>query len=120
MKTTTKPRAVVMIEIDGVAGFLPKARIPPPVAGGSRRQHPSLSAIVVWALLVLFVLSSIRASAVVRDGGIDPSSLGKGDWIYYLSTATNHLGGNVLSVTNENSSSWIGTNGQAGSNRAAA
>jgi hypothetical protein len=40
---------------------------------------------------------------VIRDGGIDPANLGKGDWIYYTSMATNKLGGNVSSVTNENS-----------------
>src|SRR5262249_31802126 len=33
----------------------------------------------------------------------DPANLGKGDWIYYTSMATNKLGGNVLSVTNETS-----------------
>ena len=43
------------------------------------------------------------ASAQVRDGGIDPWNLGKGDWIYYMSMATNQLGGNVSTVTNENS-----------------
>src|SRR5882672_3391537 len=39
--------------------------------------------------------------AEIRDGGIDPSNLGKGEWIYYMSDATNRLGGNVSSVTNE-------------------
>src|SRR5947208_13082031 len=44
-----------------------------------------------------------RAFAVLRDGGIDPWNLGKGDWIYYMSTATNKLGRNISTVTNENS-----------------
>src|SRR5206468_8909000 len=38
----------------------------------------------------------------IRDGGIDPWNLGKGDWIYFMSGATNKLGGNVQSVINEN------------------
>ena len=33
------------------------------------------------------------------DHGVDPENLGTGDWIYVLSTATEHLGGNVESVT---------------------
>jgi len=43
------------------------------------------------------------ASAQIRDGGIDPANLGKGEWLYYMSSATNQLGGYVSSVTNENS-----------------
>src|SRR6185312_5183944 len=39
--------------------------------------------------------------AVIRDGGIDPADLGKGEWIYYMSSTTNKLGGNVSAVTNE-------------------
>src|SRR6267378_6479196 len=39
----------------------------------------------------------------LRDGGIDPSNLGKGDWLYSVSDATNRLGNHVSSVTNENS-----------------
>lgn len=50
-----------------------------------------------------FLLGIIPARAVIRDGGIDPANLGKGDWIYYMSMATNQLGGNVASVTNEHS-----------------
>src|SRR4051794_12681362 len=58
------------------------------------------------AILVslLFVhLAVFPASAVIRDGGIDPANLGKGEWIYFMSDVTNKVGGNVLSVTNENS-----------------
>lgn len=40
------------------------------------------------------------APAQLRDGGIDPWNLGKGDWIYILSDATNRLGGVVPGVTN--------------------
>ncbi|HOC56030.1 MAG TPA: fibronectin type III domain-containing protein, partial [Verrucomicrobiota bacterium] len=50
-----------------------------------------------------FGLLPLPAAGQIRDGGIDPWNLGKGDWIYYMSRATNHLGGNVMSVTNENS-----------------
>lgn len=39
----------------------------------------------------------------IRDGGIDPWNLGKGDWIYSIRDATNQLGGHVAGVTNENS-----------------
>ena len=38
--------------------------------------------------------------AKVFDGGVDSANLGKGDWIYYVSQATNKLGGAVNSVTN--------------------
>lgn len=41
--------------------------------------------------------------AQIRDGGIDPKNLGKGDWVYSITDATNKLGGHVTSVTNENS-----------------
>src|SRR5437870_8666767 len=43
------------------------------------------------------------ANAQIRDGGIDPSNLGKGDWIFSIVDATNHLSGHVSSVTNETS-----------------
>ncbi len=39
------------------------------------------------------------SSAKVMDNGVDPENLGTGDWIYFLSEATNRLGGNVESVT---------------------
>jgi len=45
-----------------------------------------------------FTLSQ-SARGVIRDGGIDPANLGKGDWIYILPNAINHMGGNVPSVT---------------------
>ncbi len=57
-------------------------------------------------LLVCVFLAGAFAVSLpgqIRDGGIDPYNLGKGDWIYYMSDATNRLGGNVSSVTNENS-----------------
>jgi len=56
----------------------------------------------VVALLTLGLFTQPVAGQI-RDGGIDPWNLGKGDWIYFMSQATNRLGGNVLSVTNENS-----------------
>lgn len=56
-------------------------------------------------LFCLIALGWLTASAglgqVLRDGGIDPANLGKGDWIYFMNAATNKLGGNVSSVTNE-------------------
>ncbi len=51
----------------------------------------------------LVLAFALHSSAQIRDGGIDPYNLGKGDWIYFMSDATNRLGGNVASVTNENS-----------------
>src|SRR5437773_12190650 len=55
-----------------------------------------------WVIAFTF-LSTLagEAFAAIRDGGIDPANLGKGEWIYYMSDATNRLGGNVSSVTNE-------------------
>src|SRR6266568_8491079 len=56
------------------------------------------------ALLLAAVLySGVSSPAQIRDGGIDPWNLGKGDWIYSMTDATNKLGGHVSSVTNENS-----------------
>ena len=65
-----------------------------------RALHPSLSPAPI---LLASIFASSCVLGVIRDGGIDPANLGKGDWIYYTSSATNHLGGNVMSVTNENS-----------------
>jgi hypothetical protein len=39
-----------------------------------------------------------RARAEILSGGVDPTHLGKGDWIYVLSQAEAKLGGNVQSV----------------------
>ena len=55
----------------------------------------------IWLLPLL--ISASNTFAVIRDGGIDPANLGKGDWIYSIQDATNKLGGHVTSVTNENS-----------------
>jgi len=51
----------------------------------------------------LLILAGLPASAVIRDGGIDPANLGKGDWIFSMRDVTNKLGGHISSVTNENS-----------------
>ena len=48
--------------------------------------------------VAVLIIGGQRVSAL--DSGIDPYNLGKGDWIYVLSTATNKLGGHVNSVTN--------------------
>src|ERR1035438_6670175 len=39
------------------------------------------------------------AEATIRDGGIDPSNLGKGDWIYQMNQAVAQCNGNAPSVT---------------------
>ena len=51
----------------------------------------------------ILVLIALVCDGQIRDGGIDPSNLGKGDWIYSIQDATNKLGGHITSVTNENS-----------------
>ena len=56
-------------------------------------------------LLFVLTLASLAASAhaqsfPIRDGGINPANLGKGDWIYFVSAATNKLGGAAPSVVN--------------------
>ncbi|MDQ6630312.1 MAG: hypothetical protein M3Y82_00970, partial [Verrucomicrobiota bacterium] len=54
------------------------------------------------ALLALVIFCLVpEASAVIRDGGIDPANLGKGEWIYSMKDATNQLGGHISSVTDE-------------------
>ena len=59
------------------------------------------SRLISAAALVILSLTCLPLSGQIRDGCIDPWNLGKGDWIYYMSMATNRLGGNVASVTNE-------------------
>jgi len=66
-------------------------------------RHSSRHWVLPLALFLGVLLPFSRAAAVLRDGGIDPANLGKGDWIYFMSAATNRLGGNIASVTNENS-----------------
>jgi hypothetical protein len=60
--------------------------------------------LVVIALFTLVMICFQRnVSAVIRDGGIDPANLGKGEWIFSMTDATNKLNSHVASVTNENS-----------------
>ncbi|EEF61713.1 fibronectin type III domain-containing protein [Pedosphaera parvula] len=54
---------------------------------------------LAMAGLVAGAMASNHLSAQSLDNGVEPANLGKGDWIYFLSTATNKLGGNVASVT---------------------
>ncbi len=51
----------------------------------------------------LLLIGGTSGSAQIRDGGIDPWNLGKGDWVYSISDATNKVGGRYPNVTNENS-----------------
>ena len=64
-----------------------------------------LNRLFLTTLFAFSTFSSIQiASAVIRDGGVDPANLGQGGWILYLKDATNHLApSGVASVTNENS-----------------
>lgn len=49
-------------------------------------------------------ITNLVGSVTSADAGltvaVDPFNMGKGDWIYFLSMATNKLGGNVPGVTN--------------------
>lgn len=54
------------------------------------------AAIILW----LSVAFHLCAQPVIRDGGVNPANLGKGDWIWYVSWATNRLGGAAPSVVN--------------------
>jgi hypothetical protein len=49
---------------------------------------------------LLATASAHGQSFPIRDGGINPANLGKGDWIYFMSAATNKLGGAAPSVVN--------------------
>ena len=56
---------------------------------------------ILYSSLAAFAVSLAHtATANIFDGGVDSENLGKGDWIYYMSQATNKLGGNVSSVIN--------------------
>jgi len=55
------------------------------------------------ALVLSLKLTILALRAQLRDGGIDPWNLGKGDWVYSVTDATNRLGGHVNGVTNETS-----------------
>src|SRR5688572_33079546 len=58
------------------------------------RTHP-----LYLFIALMLVLIAPTLSAKIFDGGVDSANLGKGDWIYFVSQATNRLGGNVSSVT---------------------
>ncbi len=73
-------------------------RVPPGLILNWKRLPFSAVSLIVLAGCFLN-----SASAVIRDGGIDPANLGKGDWIYSMADATNKLGGHISSVTNETS-----------------
>ena len=63
-------------------------------------QVSSMLKKVFAGVLILAGIFSNTASAVIRDGGIDPSNLSRGSWIYIMPTAMAQLGGNVSSVSN--------------------
>jgi hypothetical protein len=54
-------------------------------------------------VFLTFLSRTPDAHGQIRDGGIDPWNLGKGDYVYAMTDATNRLGGHISSVTNENS-----------------
>ena len=54
----------------------------------------------ISALLLSFLFTDPIHAAPMRDGGIDPANLGRGEWIYILPNAMNQLGGRVPAVTN--------------------
>ena len=61
---------------------------------------PSCIRTLKKSFLLLGAMTALSTHAAIFDGGVDSENLGKGDWIYYVSDATNQLGGNVPSVTN--------------------
>ncbi len=76
-----------------VAPRAPTIAISLPIKSGIYRF--SLAIGITLLLLAGFVFN---VSGVIFDGGVDPANLGKGDWIYFIQSATNQLGGNVPSV----------------------
>jgi hypothetical protein len=65
------------------------------------RRSTDRGQVLSFHLALGCLLATFAASAQpIRDGGINPANLGKGDWIYFVSAATNHLGGSVPSVVN--------------------
>src|SRR5437867_2716505 len=50
------------------------------------------------ALLLCLLLTVLTAPAQIRDGGIDPWNLGKGDWIYIMGNAISSLGGSLSAL----------------------
>ena len=56
----------------------------------------------ILSIGLLALTASIQTSSAKIFDGVDSENLGKGDWIYYVSMATNHLGGHVSSVTSVN------------------
>lgn len=65
-----------------------------------KKPIPFFTKKILCGSLLLSLGLAQNASAVLFDGGVDSENLGKGDWIYFLSQATNHLGGHVSSVVN--------------------
>ncbi|MDQ6630221.1 MAG: hypothetical protein M3Y82_00505 [Verrucomicrobiota bacterium] len=53
---------------------------------------------IAWLFILAAAGICQNASAVLFDGGVDSANLGKGDWIYYMSQATNKLGGHITTV----------------------
>src|SRR4051812_18804056 len=66
------------------------------------RSALSFFSLAAFISFCLFITPS-HGFNQIRDGGIDPSNLGKGDWVYSITDATNKVGGHISSVTNENS-----------------
>ena len=63
-------------------------------------SRASSVALRLLALTLLLNATAPRLSAQIRDGGINPKNLGKGEWIYILPNAINQMGGHVPGVTN--------------------
>ena len=52
-----------------------------------------------YSVVVSNIAGTVTSSSASLTVTVDPRNLGKGDWIYFLSDATNHLGQNVATVT---------------------
>ena len=52
-----------------------------------------------YSVVVTNIAGTVTSSSALLTVTVDPGNIGKGDWIYFLSDATNHLGQNVTNVT---------------------
>ncbi|MDB6121455.1 MAG: Fibronectin type domain protein [Pedosphaera sp.] len=86
-KPTKIMRTSVLVSVSRVTQFM-------------NRSLPSFFGRLVSVGVLTMAFAAQQVSGQILDNGVEPANLGKGDWIYFLSTATNKLGGNVPAVTN--------------------
>ena len=72
--------------------------------GGATRSSYSITNVQtahagIYSVLITNIVGSVTSDNALLTVVPDPKNLGKGDWIYMVSAATNKLGGNVPGVT---------------------